>query len=77
MVKTSSILLLALPLVCAKMRGVSREAEEKFPVARQLMGNMGGGSGGCSSGVSGGVSGGGNGGVSGGISGGVSDRGNN
>jgi hypothetical protein len=41
-----NLLLLALPLVAARMRGVSREAEEKFPVARQLqMG--GGGGGGC------------------------------
>jgi hypothetical protein len=39
-----NLLLLALPLVAARMRGVSREAEEKFPVARQLQ--MGGG-GGC------------------------------
>ena len=44
-----SLLLLALPLVSASMRGAPREAEERFPKSRQLKG----GSGGCpASGVS-------------------------
>jgi hypothetical protein len=45
MVKTSLLVLLALPLVSARMRGASSEVEEKFPIARQLMGGMGGGGG--------------------------------
>jgi hypothetical protein len=40
-----SLLLLALPLVSAKMRGAHKETEDKFPRARQLQ--MGGGGGGC------------------------------
>jgi hypothetical protein len=50
MVKTSLLVLLALPLVVsARMRGATSEAEEKFPMARQLMGGMDGGGGGSGS----------------------------
>jgi hypothetical protein len=48
MVKTSLLVLLALPLVSARMRGAITEADEKFPITRQLMVGGGGGMGGDS-----------------------------